>query len=566
LSILKSSVYQTASEKNRIINVPLYSTRGLILEADGSLIVENITSHKLTLIPEKTQNFDIVIEDIVKKLDISEIDLSNFQKSLKNRSYKYQPITLARSLTDEQVALYSSNKQNWPSINLKADLVRNVIDGPLFSHVIGYLGEVTLENNNASDLFQYKTDSLVGKAGIEKVYEKSLRGSKGYRTIEVDVHGAPVRVLEVDPPLKAEDITLSLDGSLQRVARESMLGKSGAVIAMDPRTGLIKALVSFPDYDPAIFNKRKINLLKQIIKDKKSPLFNRAVSGNYPPASTIKPFLGIYGLNKKAINWKTEINDEGTFQVNEGGRIFKGWKEEGHGLVNLSKAIIESSDVYFYNLALKLKIKDIANFLKSMGFGKRTGIDLDNEQTGVVPDSKWKLGNIGNSWYAGDTINLGIGQGYLTSTPIQLAVATSALANKGVTFKPRIVQKIGNKLTNQELLYKISTKEINWKNMENSLLSVIESWNGTAHNIFVSGEYRIAGKTGTAQTSSLLAEEEYSIVRKESSRRDHALFIGYGPVPNPKLVIVVVVEYGESGSAVAAPIAKKLFDTYLSKI
>ena len=178
MSILKSSVYQTASEKNRIINVPLYSTRGLILEADGSLIVENITSHKLTLIPEKTQNFDIVIEDIVKKLDISEIDLSNFQKSLKNRSYKYQPITLARSLTDEQVALYSSNKENWPSINLKADLVRNVIDGPLFSHVIGYLGEVTLENNNASDLFQYKTDSLVGKAGIEKVYEKSLRGSK----------------------------------------------------------------------------------------------------------------------------------------------------------------------------------------------------------------------------------------------------------------------------------------------------------------------------------------------------------------------------------------------------
>ena len=339
-------------------------------------------------------------------------------------------------------------------------------------------------------------------------------------------------------------------------------------MAIDPNNGLVKVLVSSPDFNPNIFNETAKGDLRSLSSDTNAPFFNRAISGSYPPASTLKPFLGLLGLESEIISWNTEIKDEGFFQIQDEGRKYRGWKEEGHGIVDLNKAIIESSDVYFYELASKTNVDQIHSFLKPFGFGQKTGIQLTGEEEGVLPSRNWKLGRTGDSWFVGDTINLGIGQGYMTTTPLQLAVAVSVLATRGKAYKPKIVEKIDTTFIEPELLYQIEIKEErNWKKLEESMISVIRSWNGTAHNIYNPEDFLIAGKTGTAQIKSLTEEnltvqEEYENVRKDIKKRDHAIFVGYGPVPNPNLTVVVVVENGESGSAVAAPIAKLIMDRY----
>ena len=390
----------------------------------------------------------------------------------------------------------------------------------------------------------------------------------GYRTVEVDVHGKEVRELEKVLPSKAKNIFLSLDQELQELARKGLRGRKGAVVAIDPNNGLVKVLVSSPDFNPNIFNETAKGDLRSLSSDTNAPFFNRAISGNYPPASTLKPFLGLLGLESEIISWNTEIKDEGFFQIRDEGRKYRGWKEEGHGIVDLNKAIIESSDVYFYELASKTTVDQIHSFLKPFGFGQKTGIQLTGEEEGVLPSRNWKLGRTGDSWFVGDTINLGIGQGYMTTTPLQLAVAVSVLATRGKAYKPNIVEKINTTFIEPKLLYQIEIKEErNWKKLEESMISVIRSWNGTAHNIYNPEDFLIAGKTGTAQIKSLTEEnltvqEEYENVRKDMKKRDHAIFVGYGPVPNPNLTVVVVVENGESGSAVAAPIAKLIIDRY----
>ena len=303
-----------------------------------------------------------------------------------------------------------------------------------------------------------------------------------------------------------------------------------------------------------------------------APLFNRAISGSYPPASTIKPFLGLLGLEERAIDADTIIKDEGVFQINGEGRKYRGWKEEGHGEVNLHKAIVESSDVYFYELASKLTIDKISHFLSLFNFGKNTGIDLNNESASILPDRKWKLGNIGETWFVGDTVNMGIGQGYIAVTPIQLASSVSAIATKGKIFKPKLVERLGDQDIEPELLFSIElTKKENWETIEKSMIAVINSWNGTAHNLYKEGGLKIAGKTGTAQIKSLVdqelsVQEEYEGIREIEKNRDHALFVSYGPLPNPNLTVVVIVENGESGSSVAAPIAMKLLEQYQAEI
>ena len=337
---------------------------------------------------------------------------------------------------------------------------------------------------------------------------------------------------------------------------------------MDPNTGFIKALVSSPDYNPNVLNgsENGKSVDDSFIED--APFFNRAISGSYPPASTIKPFIGLLGLEEQIINEKTIIEDNGFFQLKEDGRKYRGWKEDGHGKVNLNKAIVESSDVYFYQLASQLTIDRISEFLAKFGFGGLSGIDLYNESSSILPTRSWKLGNIGESWFVGDTINIGIGQGYITSTPLQLALSISAIATRGKIFRPKLIS--GNQFTKfkPEVLMEVQLRnEKHWESVEKSMISVINSWNGTAHNIYEEIGISIAGKTGTAQIVSLIDQEltvreEYEGVRKNIRDRDHALFASYGPVPNPNLVVVVIVENGESGSAVAAPIAKKLIEQH----
>ena len=568
LTVIDQENYVTESEKNRIIRVPVYPARGLIgLAKDNKLLVENIVAQQLTINSKSTTDIASTIVDIQKTIGIPEEVVRTFYKVLSSNP-RNRNITLMDDLTEEQVAKYLVNKERWPSSNLEAYLKRYVIDNSLFSHVVGYTGAISSQEREDDEEYRYSINSRLGKSGIEKTFENELRGKVGYRTVEVDVHGKEVRELDKVLPSKAKNIFLSLDQELQELARKGLRGRKGAVVAIDPNNGLVKVLVSSPDFNPNIFNETAKGNLRSLSSDTNAPFFNRAISGNYPPASTLKPFLGLLGLESEIISWSTEIKDEGFFQIQDEGRKYRGWKEEGHGIVDLNKAIIESSDVYFYELASKTTVDQIHSFLKPFGFGQKTGIQLTGEEEGVLPSRNWKLGRTGDSWFVGDTINLGIGQGYITTTPLQLAVAVSVLATRGKAYKPNIVEKVNTTFIEPELLYQIEIKEErNWKKLEESMISVIRSWNGTAHNIYNPEDFLIAGKTGTAQIKSLTEEnltvqEEYENVRKDIKKRDHAIFVGYGPVPNPNLTVVVVVENGESGSAVAAPIAKLIIDRY----
>ena len=568
LTVIDQENYVTESEKNRIIRVPVYPARGLIgLAKDNKLLVENIVAQQLTINSKSTTDIASTIVDIQKTIGIPEEVVRTFYKVLSSNP-RNRNITLMDDLTEEQVAKYLVNKERWPSSNLEAYLKRYVIDNSLFSHVVGYTGAISSQEREDDEEYRYSINSRLGKSGIEKTFENELRGKVGYRTVEVDVHGKEVRELDKVLPSKAKNIFLSLDQELQELARKGLRGRKGAVVAIDPNNGLVKVLVSSPDFNPNIFNETAKGNLRSLSSDTNAPFFNRAISGNYPPASTLKPFLGLLGLESEIISWNTEIKDEGFFQIQDEGRKYRGWKEEGHGIVDLNKAIIESSDVYFYELASKTTVDQIHSFLKPFGFGQKTGIQLTGEEEGVLPSRNWKLGRTGDTWFVGDTINLGIGQGYMTATPLQLAVAVSVLATRGKAYKPNIVEKVNTTFIEPELLYQIEIKEErNWKKLEESMISVIRSWNGTAHNIYNPEDFLIAGKTGTAQIKSLTEEnltvqEEYENVRKDIKKRDHAIFVGYGPVPNPNLTVVVVVENGESGSAVAAPIAKLIIDRY----
>ena len=571
LTVLDSGLYTTISDENRIVRVPIYPSRGLIKLSNGEIVTENIVSQALTISSSKTKDIEQTLKELKENLIINEIQLLAYKEKSIDKKSKYERVVIAENLSQQQIARFSVESDRWPSLSIEARLMRFNLSGPIFSHVLGYVGQISLEEIEDSINFSYPLSFQIGKSGVEKSYEEQMRGGVGYKTIEVDVHGKEIRELTRVIPKKGSDIYLTLDKDLQELARNELAGRKGAIVALDPNTGFIKALVSGPDFNPNIFNKTEIGDLDIIFNDLESPLFNRAISGSYPPASTIKPFIGLLGLKEGEIDWNTTIEDEGFFQLNEEGRKYRGWKEEGHGQVNLAKSIIESSDVFFYQLATQLTVDRIATFLKEFGFGLKSGVDLYAEAEGILPDRKWKLGAIGESWFVGDTVNMGIGQGYISSTPLQLALAVSSIATRGKIYKPKVVAKVNEDLIEKEIFLEIdSIKESDWEKLESSMVSVISDWRGTAFNLNEIAKNKIAGKTGTAQIKSLTDEEltvkeEYEDIRQEVSNRDHALFVGYGPIPEPKLTVVVIVENGESGSAIAAPIAQRLIDKYLSK-
>ena len=571
LTVLDSGLYTTISDENRIVRVPIYPSRGLIKLSNGEIVTENIVSQALTISPSKTKDIEQTLKELKENLIINEKQLLAYKEKSIDKKSKYERVVIAENLSQQQIARFSVESDRWPSLSIEARLMRFNLSGPIFSHVLGYVGQISLEEIEDSINFSYPLSFQIGKSGVEKSYEEQMRGGVGYKTIEVDVHGREIRELTRVIPKKGSDIYLTLDKDLQELARNELAGRKGAIVALDPNTGFIKALVSGPDFNPNIFNKTEIGDLDIIFNDLESPLFNRAISGSYPPASTIKPFIGLLGLKEGEIDWNTTIEDEGFFQLNEEGRKYRGWKEEGHGQVNLAKSIIESSDVFFYQLATQLTVDRIATFLKEFGFGLKSGVDLYAEAEGILPDRKWKLGAIGESWFVGDTVNMGIGQGYISSTPLQLALAVSSIATRGKIYKPKVVAKVNEDLIEKEIFLEIdSIKESDWEKLESSMVSVISDWRGTAFNLNEIAKNKIAGKTGTAQIKSLTDEEltvkeEYEDIRQEVSNRDHALFVGYGPIPEPKLTVVVIVENGESGSAIAAPIAQRLIDKYLSK-
>ena len=563
LTVINGKKYETQSENNRIVSRTIYPTRGLIYDTKDKLLVENIASSQLNLIPERSTDTLKKIKEIADLLNLEKSFLLDiYERQIKKPRYPFQPITLAKSLNDEQIALFSVSSEKYKGFSVETGLVRSVVNKKSLAHVLGYMGYS--ESNDENKSSNFISGNQIGISGIEKTYHDQLSGKVGTRIEEKDVSGKFVRVLSENNAESGKDLKLSIDLDLQNFLIPFFEGQKGALVALEPKSGLIKAMISSPAYDPNIFNSSSsLAEIQSIFNDDEGPLFNRVTMGNYPPASTIKPILGLAALDEGIVDWNTIIQDDGEFYVEGDPRPYRGWKEDGHGKVDLEKAIVESSDVYFYSTAYDLTIKKLEPFLKKFGFGGKTNIDAE-ESNGLVPNENWKLGYIGEFWFKGDSINLGIGQGYMLSTPIQISQSIAVIANRGEIIKPRLVEEIDESPTELKSLGKINLKdETNWEKIEKSMIEVINSPNGTANNIKDS-RYVIAGKTGTAQIKSY-EDQEYEDIRENPFFRDHALFVGYAPIPNPELLILVIIENGESGSRVAAPIAKAGFDYYLTK-
>ena len=560
LMIFQSEKFKTQADTNRVLKEKVFPPRGLIYDTKERIIVDNFIRQDLVITP----NF---IDDYSKYLSLLSEITGEDVNILENVFYEklseikpFQSFTLLRGLNDEQLAKLKLNSSNLTGTEINPSFSRNAVYGESSGSLIGYLGFASRKDILNNPKLKNFNDQQIGLLGIEKELDEHLRGTIGYRFLEKDAKGKVLDVLAVEPSIKGKNVKLSIDIEFQNNLYKEFEGKKGALIAIEPDTGFIRAMISSPSYDPDHFNNLNVEKIKTLLSNKNSPLFNRAISGQYPPASTLKPFIGLVALEEKVISWRDKILDEGEFFVEGDERPYRGWKEGGHGEVDMEKAIAESSDVYFYNIAFDLTVSSISPFLDKFGFGKSSQL-FKNESEGILPDQKWKLGKKGEFWFKGDTINMGIGQGYILATPLQIALAYSALINGGKLISPRIVESIDGE---EE---KFSSKQIDIKNKKNldyiqeALISVVESDTGTAKNIF-NPKLRIAGKTGTAQVKSLIDDKKYQEIRENISLRDHALFVGYGPVEDPSLVVVVIVENGESGSLVAAPIVKKAIDLY----
>ena len=560
LMVFQTDKFKTQADSNRILKEKVFPPRGLILDTNDEIIVNNFIRQDLVVTPNFIEDYSEYLSFLSNLVEIEESMLEQiFYKKLAEIK-SFQSFTMLRDLNDEQLAKVKLNFKDLPGTEIIPSFSRNVTFGESSGPVTGYLGFASKKDILLDPNLKNFNDQQVGLLGIEKEYDEELRGTVGYRYSEKDVKGIIQDVLSIEPSIKGKNIKLSIDIELQDKLYKEFKGRKGALIAIEPDTGFIRALISSPSYNPNFFNNFKTEEIKLLLQNNNSPLFNRAISGQYPPASTLKPFIGLVALEEDVISWQEKILDEGEFFVEGDNRPYTGWKEGGHGEVNMEKAIAESSDVYFYNIAYDLTVNSITPFLKKFGFGKSSDLFI-NESQGILPDKKWKLGQKGEFWFKGDTINMGIGQGYILATPLQIALAYSALINGGKLISPRIVQSIDG----EEI--ELVSEQIKIKNIKNldyikeSLISVVESSTGTAKNIY-DPKLRIAGKTGTAQVKSILEDNKYQEIRENVLLRDHALFVGYGPVEDPSIVVVAIVENGESGSLVAAPIVQKAINLY----
>ena len=560
LMVFQAEKFKTQADSNRILKEKVFPPRGLILDTNDEIIVNNFIRQDLVVTPNFIEDYSEYLSFLSDLVEIEESMLEQiFYKKLAEIK-SFQSFTMLRDLNDEQLAKVKLNFKDLPGTEIIPSFSRNVTFGESSGPVTGYLGFASKKDILLDPNLKNFNDQQVGLLGIEKEFDEELRGTVGYRYSEKDVKGIVQDVLSIEPSIKGKNIKLSIDIELQDKLYKEFRGRKGALIAIEPDTGFIRALISSPSYNPNFFNNFKTEEIKLLLQNNNSPLFNRAISGQYPPASTLKPFIGLVALEEDVISWQEKILDEGEFFVEGDNRPYTGWKEGGHGEVNMEKAIAESSDVYFYNIAYDLTVNSITPFLKKFGFGKSSDLFI-NESQGILPDKKWKLGQKGEFWFKGDTINMGIGQGYILATPLQIALAYSALINGGKLISPRIVQSIDG----EEI--ELVSEQIKIKNIKNldyikeSLISVVESSTGTAKNIY-DPKLRIAGKTGTAQVKSILEDNKYQEIRENVLLRDHALFVGYGPVEDPSIVVVAIVENGESGSLVAAPIVQKAINLY----
>lgn len=566
LQISSHSHFQTLSEENRINLVPIPPTRGMIYDRNGAVLAENVPTFTLEIVPERVTDMDATLEALGHVIPLSEEEVERFQH-LRKRKRRFEKVTLKTNLSEEEMAKIAVERHRFPGVDITVSLSRNYPLGELTSHAVGYLGRISEKDLESIDTSTYSGTTHIGKIGLEKSYEDQLLGTVGFQQVEINASGRVVRVLETQPPVAGKDLHLFLDARLQRVATEALGEHTGAVVAIDPTTGGVLALVSNPGYDPNPFVEGISHSAYALLRDDpKVPLYNRALQGKYPPGSTVKPFIALGGLETGVVNANQTTWCPGSFKLKGSRRIFRDWKRGGHGYMNVDGAITQSCDVYFYDLAHSMGIVKFHDYLSQFGFGEQTGIDLPLETAAALPSPDWKRGRFGQPWLPGDTVNAGIGQGYFLASPLQLAYATAIFAADGARIPPRLVAQVGaeSTLAADTPLDRIPhSNPGNWQVVADAMAHVVE--HGTARRIRTEN-YRAAGKTGTAQVITMKQHEVYNEKKLEKEKHDHALFVAYAPVEAPKIAIAVIAENGGHGGATAAPIARQVMDYYLGEI
>lgn len=568
LQIVNHQHFTTLSQDNRVKVLPLPPTRGLIHDRNGLILAQNLPTFSLEVIPERVNDLANTLQELGKIVTISESDYKRFEQ-LRHQRRRFDSIPIRVRLDPEEVARLTANRHRFPGVEIEAKLLRHYPLEDKTAHVVGYVGRINEQELQTIDASSYSGTSHIGKTGVEKYYEDTLHGKVGLQQVEVNALGRIIRVLHSEPPVPGQNLRLSLDAGLQNAAIEAFGEEKGAAVAIDPRNGTILALVSHPGFDPNLFvegiSAKEYAALQQ---SESKPLFNRAIRGQYPPGSTIKPFIGLAGLETGTMSASQKNYCPGFFQLPGHSHKYRDWRKGGHGGVNLEEAITQSCDVYFYALAHQMGIDRLHNFLSRFGFGQRTGVDITGERRGLLPSREWKRETRRQAWYPGETLIVGIGQGYLLATPLQLAHATATLAARGMNYPPRVVESISSDYASDapSNIGKPNSLQQhgpgNWSKVIESMAQVVEGQRGTARSL-KNDNYRIAGKTGTAQVFTVKQDEEYDEDKVEKKMRDHALFIAFAPIEEPRIAVSVIVENGGHGGSVAAPIAKRIMDYHL---
>lgn len=561
--------FATQSQANRVNIAPISPTRGLIYDRNGVLLAENVPTYSLEVVPEQVENLADTLEGLDALLDLTDEEVERFREEVR-RSRSFQSVPLRSRLSDEEVARFAINRHEFPGVDIEARLARHYPQGELTAHTVGYMGRIDRQELQRLDSSVYRGTSHIGKVGVERSYEAVLHGRAGHQQVETNAQGRILRVLERNSPEPGRDLHLSIDVDLTRVAHEAFGDEYGALVALEPDSGEVLALASVPSYDPNVFIRGIDDTTLSLFQDSRErPLFNRAISGRYPPGSVTKPMVALAGIEQEHFRPDETIQCTGYYEPEfEDQRVYRDWKRGGHGPTDMHKAVAESCDIYFYELAYRMGIDELAPVLRDFGFGSRTGIDLIGERAGLVPDRDWKQQSHNVRWFPGETLITGIGQGYVLSTPLQMAVSTAALANGGQRIPPRVVREVEGDEEDgvgrpEALPESLDLDPDLLDKVVDSMVEVVHGRQGTARSVGWRINYRMAGKTGTAQVFALGEDREYDPDELEWHLHDHALFVGFAPADDPEIVVAVIAEHGGGGGAVAAPIAEEVITHYL---
>jgi len=566
LQVVQHDYHAAVSQNNRVHVLPIAPERGLIYDRNGEVLADNKPSFNLTMTRERAGDTPRVLDSLVQILGLGEEDRQGFEKDLRRGRKPFEPVTLMFGLSEEQIALIAVNQFRLPGLDVEPQFIREYPMGAHFAHSVGYVGRINEKEAKTLDATEYRGTQSIGKTGIEHFYEAQLHGQVGYEEVETNAQGRIMRVLRHHDPVPGKNITLSLDAHLQLAAEKALGDRRGSVVALDPATGEVLAMVSNPSFDPNLFVKgisfRQYAELRDSID---RPLFNRVLRGLYAPGSTIKPEVAIAGLDSGVITPASRVFDPGYYELPNYDHKYRNWNRSGDGWVDMYSAIMRSNDTYFYDLAHKLGVERLHDYMSEFGLGQKVSLDMFEESPGLMPSPAWKRANRRQAWYPGETLILGIGQGYMQVTPLHQAQATSLLASKGVWHRPHLAMSIGDEppVDPNPMPDIVLHDRHAWDQVNQGMQMVMHAPRGIARAAAAGAQYRIAGKSGTAQVVAIKQGERYNRDKTLERHRDNALFVGFAPADHPSIAIAVMIENGEAGGRVAGPVVREIMDAYL---